>query len=340
MTSPTNRATRGSTVVGLFPDRDRAEQAIHSLEAAGFSKDQIGVAMRDRHDQQALTGDTGASPAEGATKGAVTGGIAGGLIGLLAALIPGIGPIIVAGWLGSTLVGAGIGAVAGGLIGGLVDLGLSETEAKHFEHGVREGRVLVTVNAGDRAADAYAVLQSEGADLGPDASSAAGTAETTPAAAATMQAQRLQLRDEELEVRKQPVQAGEVRIRKEVVTEQRTIDVPVTREEVVIERHQVADGTPAVAGAGADQDEVRIPVMEEQVKVEKRPVVREEISVGKREVEDVRHVEGTVSHEEARIENAGNARIVEGAPSGGRTKERRRNAAAGYEGTERRQAQL
>jgi uncharacterized protein (TIGR02271 family) len=337
MTNPTDRATRGGTVVGLFPDRDRAEHAIHSLEAAGFSKDQIGVAMRDRHDQQALSGDTGASPAEGATKGAVTGGIAGGLIGLLAALIPGIGPIIVAGWLGSTLVGAGIGAVAGGLIGGLVDLGLSESEAKNFEHGVREGRVLVTVNAGDRAAEAYSVLRSEGADLGPEASAATGTAATT-ARAGTMQAQRLQLRDEELDVRKQPVQAGEVRVRKEVVTEQRTIDVPVTREEVVIERHQVADGTPA--GAGTDQTEIRVPVMEEQVQVDKRPVVREEISVGKRPVEDVRHVEGTVSHEEARIENAGDTQIVEGAPGGGRTKERRRSTATGYEGAERRQAQL
>ena len=36
------------TVAGLFPDRARAEQAIDALKAAGFTGDQIGVALRDR----------------------------------------------------------------------------------------------------------------------------------------------------------------------------------------------------------------------------------------------------------------------------------------------------
>ncbi|MGZ3353251.1 MAG: DUF2382 domain-containing protein, partial [Isosphaeraceae bacterium] len=50
------------------------------------------------------------------------------------------------------------------------------------------------------------------------------------------EAARLQLREEQLHVRKHLMAAGEVRVRKEVRTEHRTIEVPVSREEIVIER--------------------------------------------------------------------------------------------------------
>ena len=49
----------------------------------------------------------------------------------------------------------------------------------------------------------------------------------------------IDLVEEQLRTRTRPVQTGEVTIRKEVVTETRTIDVPVRREELVIERHPV-----------------------------------------------------------------------------------------------------
>ena len=45
----------GGTVVGLFQDQPSAEAAIQRLKAVGFSEDQIGVAVRDREQQQALT---------------------------------------------------------------------------------------------------------------------------------------------------------------------------------------------------------------------------------------------------------------------------------------------
>ena len=48
---------------------------------------------------------------------------------------------------------------------------------------------------------------------------------------------RVELREEELRARKETVEAGELRVRKDVVTEQRTMDVPVTHEEAVVERH-------------------------------------------------------------------------------------------------------
>ncbi|HET7599125.1 MAG TPA: general stress protein [Gemmatimonadales bacterium] len=160
--------TTGRTIVGLFPDRADAEAAIQDLKDAGFTNEQIGVAMRDAGEQQTLAADTGANAATGAATGAVSGGLVGGLIGLLGSLlIPGVGPIVVGGVLASTLVGAGAGAATGGIIGGLIGMGVSEEDARHFDARFREGAVLVTVTAGARTDEAIRILDQHGADMGP-----------------------------------------------------------------------------------------------------------------------------------------------------------------------------
>jgi uncharacterized protein (TIGR02271 family) len=77
---------------------------------------------------------------------------------------------------------------------------------------------------------------------------------------------------------------GEARLRKEVVTEMRTIQVPVTREELVIE-YTGAGGTVIIEGRELTAGEtVRIPLWEERVQVDvTKHVLREEdIVVGKR----------------------------------------------------------
>lgn len=181
----TGRATRArdltgrSTVAGLFRDRDDAEQAINELKDAGFRPEDVGVAMRDPTAQGELAEDTGTKAAQGATSGALGGGLLGGIVGFLVGIgalaIPGVGPVVAGGMLasalglggGTALAGAGIGAAAGGIVGALVGLGIPEDEAKHFESGVREGSVLVTVRAGARAMEAMAILERSGADTGP-----------------------------------------------------------------------------------------------------------------------------------------------------------------------------
>ena len=124
----------------------------------------------------------------------------------------------------------------------------------------------------------------------------------------------VRLHEERLEAQKQTVQAGEVSIHKEVVTEQKTIEVPVSREEVVIERHPV-NGVEA-SDFGAETDEIRIPISEERVTVSKTPVVTEEISVGKRTVQDTQTVSGTVRREEAHIEQSGDVHVAGGGARG------------------------
>ncbi|HMB07236.1 MAG TPA: YsnF/AvaK domain-containing protein [Isosphaeraceae bacterium] len=118
--------------------------------------------------------------------------------------------------------------------------------------------------------------------------------------ARTAEGARLQLREEELQAHKQLVETGEVRVRKEVVTEHRALEVPVQREEVVIERQ---------APTGEPVEEIRIPVSEEQVTVEKRPVVKEEVTVGKRVVQGTERVGGEVRKEVVRVERAGDVDI-------------------------------
>jgi hypothetical protein len=164
----TGESTTGRTVVGLFHNRQHAEAAIRDLKRAGFTDEQIGVAMLDTGEQRELMDTTTSNAAEGAAKGALSGGVVGGLIGLLGSLlVPGVGPIIVGGVLASTLTGAGIGAATGGLIGALIGLGVPEEDAQHFDQGLRSGGTLVTVDAGSLTGDALAILQRHEIDFGP-----------------------------------------------------------------------------------------------------------------------------------------------------------------------------
>jgi uncharacterized protein (TIGR02271 family) len=336
---PRTEGVAGEMIVALFADQREAERGIQAVKAAGFSEQQIGVAVRDNQQQQELTESTGTQATEGAATGAVGGGVLGGVVGLLAGVgalaIPGIGPILAGGVLASTLAGAGIGAAAGGLIGALAGMGVPEEDARHFERGFQQGGVLVTVQAGEDAVRARQALLESGADLGP-----AQDLSRAPMAATSEGADRLQLREEQLDVEKESVQAGEVRLRKEVVTEQRNIEVPVTHEEVVIERHAATGSEPAEGEIG-EGEEVRIPLREEEVRVEKTPVVREEVSVHKRQVQDTEQVSETVRREEARIENQGDARVSERsgkASESWRGHERRYSEDAHYTGPERRLA--
>ncbi len=121
----------------------------------------------------------------------------------------------------------------------------------------------------------------------------------------------LRLRGEQLNVTKQPVQAGEVDLRKEVVSQQQTINVPVTHEEVYIENRPVTDATVDDNTPIGEGENIRVPVSEERVNVSKDTVVTGEVSIGKRAVQETQQVTDTVRHEEARLDQTGNP-IVSG----------------------------
>jgi uncharacterized protein (TIGR02271 family) len=114
----------------------------------------------------------------------------------------------------------------------------------------------------------------------------------------------LRLREEQLVASKERVRTGQVEIGKRVVEEKKTMEVPVTREEVVVERRPVNRPSDTPVGADADRT-IEVPVTEERVDVEKRTVVREEIGVKKQVRQETVPISGTVRREEAVIEKKG-----------------------------------
>jgi uncharacterized protein (TIGR02271 family) len=124
---------------------------------------------------------------------------------------------------------------------------------------------------------------------------------------------RITLKEEQLNVSKQPVQTGEVELHKEVVTEQKTLDVPVTHEEVVVKQYAVSSNTSDTTPIGQDE-EIRVPVTEERIEVTKTPVVTGEVTLEKRIVQETQRVTDTTRREELHVEQEGNAPI-HGTPS-------------------------
>jgi uncharacterized protein (TIGR02271 family) len=318
MTMTTNRR---STVVGVYENRDDARDAIEALKDAGFRADSISILTPSRESTRAIAKDTGSEAVEGAASGAITGGVLGGLAGWLVGIgalaIPGVGPFIAAGAFATTLGGAALGAGLGAIAGALVGMGVPEKHARYYEEEAKAGRTLVTVRANGRFDEAQRILRKHGAY---DAESRrAGATATRPTAtmdstvrSATPVAERtadtLQLREEELVVEKQTVDRGKVRVSKDVVTEQKTLEVPVRREEVTIERTPV-DRRPSDRPFDERGETISVPVHEERVDVKKQPVVYEEIGIGKREVQATERFSDTVRREEARIEREGDVHV-------------------------------
>jgi uncharacterized protein (TIGR02271 family) len=315
-------ATKSQTVVGVFRDKQQAQDAIQELRNAGFRANQIGVLAKDKKLVKDLEPPKETYAGEGAAAGVVTGAAIGTLWGLgLAAgmALPVLGPVIAGGTVASVIASAATGAVAAGVVGFLIGLGIPEEHARYYERELKAGRIIVTVKTGTRETEAREIFVRHGgydataqaaatsADKSDSRTDTTASARTNPGTREARGADRVEVREEEVNVRKQPVKKGEVRVRKDVVTERRAIDVPVEREEVVVERRPVRGRS--ASGGIRDNEEVRIPVEEEEVFVEKRPVVREEIAVGKRRVQDTRHVEADVRKERARVEQEGKVNL-------------------------------
>ncbi len=301
--------TPSSTVAGLFRDSASADEAIRDLRSAGFSENQI----------EEFSGRRNADGGSDGNSGGVMNAIAN--------------------FFGN---GPAADRQDGRDTRDLVGLGLPEEDARYFQTGLDNGGVLVVLMAGTRAMEALGIFERYGADTGAvhfddtiaplstgmapatgsrltsDVTSTPATAvvPTTEArpTADLADTRRIELLKEVLRVNKQRVQYGEVQLRKEVITEKQTIEVPTIREELVIERHPVAEGEATTSTIG-EGETIRVPLTEERVSVDKRSVVAEEVTIGKREVQQTERVEDSVRHEELRTDADGNV-VTEQRPNG------------------------
>jgi uncharacterized protein (TIGR02271 family) len=123
---------------------------------------------------------------------------------------------------------------------------------------------------------------------------------------------RVPVAEEELDVAKRDRDAGEVRLRKDVVTETKHIEVPVTSEVVHGERTPVGERRDALSGEKAfEKETVSMPIREEEIEIRKRPVVKEEVRLRKERVTEQRAAEADVRKERVDVEGE-RARGMEG----------------------------
>lgn len=143
----------------LFDDYASAREAVTALHGAGFSSSEVSL-VASNSDKRYSEEDVHSGAATGAGVGGAVGAGAGILTALGVMAIPGLGPLVAAGVLATTLTTTAAGAAAGGLIGSLTQYGVDESDAHVYAEGIRRGGTLVSVRADDeRAAKAEAILE-------------------------------------------------------------------------------------------------------------------------------------------------------------------------------------
>lgn len=136
------------TVSALFSNTLQAKLTVAALVASGIRTEEISIISSGTEGE--LT-EHATSVAAGT--GAFVGGTAGLLTGLGLMAIPGLGPIVAAGWLASTLTGvvsgAAIGGIAGNVYRSLIEAGVSETDANIYSAGIEQGGTFLAVRVSD-----------------------------------------------------------------------------------------------------------------------------------------------------------------------------------------------
>jgi len=145
------------------------------------------------------------------------------------------------------------------------------------------------------------------ADAGTETTGTIGTgydaAGTDNVAATTDDVLTVPVHEEELTATTRPVDQGQVRITKDVVTEDRTLDVPVTQEQVRVTRRAVDREATGADADAFDGRTIDVPVHGEAVDVQKRVRVAEEVEVAKEAVQRTQRVADTVRREEVHVDD-------------------------------------
>ncbi len=108
--------------------------------------------------------------------------------------------------------------------------------------------------------------------------------------------------EEELSATKRGVERGAVRVQTNVTEREETLSVPVTEERVHVER-RVVDRPADAADISATGAVIEVPVYGEEVDMQKRARVVEEVEISKDAVQETRQVSGTVRREDVNVED-------------------------------------
>jgi uncharacterized protein (TIGR02271 family) len=117
----------------------------------------------------------------------------------------------------------------------------------------------------------------------------------------TTEEERIPLSEERLDVSKKS-QENQARVTKKPVTESKTVEVPLTREEVSIERRPASGQTEAQSPIQSEE-EITIPLKREETQVSKKPYVKEEAVIKKKAYTDTKEITEDVTSEELDTSN-------------------------------------
>ena len=110
----------------------------------------------------------------------------------------------------------------------------------------------------------------------------------------------LTLSEEQLRVGTQRVEAGRARLRKFVVTEQQTVTVPVSHDEVKIVREPLQPGE-STGGATIGEDVIEVTLMQDKVLVDKQVVGVEKVKLATQTVTEQQQVTEQVRKEQIEV---------------------------------------
>ncbi|MBD7908893.1 general stress protein [Sporosarcina gallistercoris] len=135
-------------VIGIYENEQQVVEVVDRLKEQSYTTDEISVIAKNTKKLPEITQEVKPSTKDGAIAGALTGGtigIAGVIAGISAVVVPGLGALLAAGPIISTIGGAVVGARtgAGGLKHALMEIGLPDDEAERYSEGVQEGKILV-----------------------------------------------------------------------------------------------------------------------------------------------------------------------------------------------------
>ena len=106
--------------------------------------------------------------------------------------------------------------------------------------------------------------------------------------------------EEKLNISKREVTYKEATLIKEPVTETKTVEVPVTHEELIVERRPPTEATTSqdeLKSPVTTKEEIKIPLKKEEIEVKKEPYVKEEIVIKKRRVVETKTITEEVKSE-------------------------------------------
>jgi uncharacterized protein (TIGR02271 family) len=111
---------------------------------------------------------------------------------------------------------------------------------------------------------------------------------------------RVSLVEERLNISKRDVTYKEATLVKEPVTETKTVEVPITHEELIVERRTASKSTTSTSDLKppvTSKEEIKIPLKKEEVEVKKEPYVKEEVVLKKRRVAETKTITEEVKSE-------------------------------------------